>query len=108
MTDTLATAINKLSFIFKEDDLNRISIGEKNGEEIIIVDVHGMKCSAAHRFVHNIIVIIHEAFKLLVIHGYHGGTAIRDMLRTGLHEARVLSVNPDIDNDGRTLLVCAA
>lgn len=108
MTDTITRETNKFRLIFKEEELNRISFEGENGDEIIVVDVHGMKCSAAHRFVHNIITVIHAAFKLLVIHGYNNGTAIRDMLRSGLKETKVVSVTPDIDNDGRTMIICAA
>ena len=108
MDRTLETTFNRFKLIFNEKELDRITCDEENGNKIIIVDVHGMKCSAVERFVHNIITIVHAAFNLLIIHGYHGGTAIRDMLRTGFIDSRVLSVAPDINNDGRTFLVCGA
>lgn len=67
----------KLQMIFTKNEISRLSIKEKPGEKVqIIVDVHGIKCSQARRFINNIINSIRESFKLIIIHGYNHGTAI--------------------------------
>ena len=46
--------LTKLSFILSKNDMDRISLIFKD-EMRIIVDVHGMKCIQAKKFINNII-----------------------------------------------------
>ncbi len=90
----------KLSLILTQENMNRLDFRDKEGE--IIVDVHGMKCYEAKRFINNIINTSRSKVKITVIHGYNHGTAIRDMIRNGYENAHVKYVIPDKKNKGIT------
>lgn len=93
----------KLQMIFTNDEINRISIKEAPGTKPqIIADVHGMKCSQARRFINNIINTIHEAFKLIIIHGYNHGTAIKDILADNFCNSHIAEQYIDPYNQGVT------
>ena len=49
--------LTKLSFILSKNDMDRISLISKD-EMRIIVDVHGMKCLQAKKFINNIINVV--------------------------------------------------
>lgn len=97
---------NKLQMIFAGDELRRISVRDDfAGNVLIIADVHGMSLSKARRFINNIINVIQTAFKLLVIHGYVHGTAIKEMLTNEFHNGHVSAKYPSQVNKGVTYLV---
>lgn len=96
----------KLSLILTQENMNRIDFREKEGE--IIIDVHGMKCCEAKRFINNIINISRREVKITVIHGYNHGTAIRDMIRNGYDNSHVKYVIPDKKNKGVTRILATA
>lgn len=71
----------RLKMVLTQSELDRISIFEYvSGDTCITADVHGMKCHEVKRFINNIINIVRIAFRLVIIHGYNHGTAIKDML----------------------------
>ena len=78
----------KLGVIFTEKELGRLTI---QSEETIVVtaDVHGMKCAEAKRFINNLLNILCEAIKVVIIHGYNHGTAIKEMLRNNFYNSRI-------------------
>ena len=76
------TIIARLGMIFTQTDINRITIKETDSKLQVTVDVHGMKCCEAKKFINNIINAVRTAFKLVIIHGYNHGTAIKDMLKS--------------------------
>ena len=93
----------KLQMIFTNDEISRLSIKEAPGTKPqIIADVHGMKCSQARRFINNIINTIRETFKLIIIHGYNHGTAIKDMLAESFCNSHITEQFPDPYNQGIT------
>ena len=94
----------KLQMIFTKDEISRLSIKEKPQ---IIVDVHGMKCSQARRFINNIINTIRESFKLIIIHGYNHGTAIKDMLADNFCNSHIAEQYIDPYNQGVTHMLIA-
>lgn len=69
--------IKKFEFLFPKDDLKRFSI--VNGE--LYVDVHGMTCLEAQKFLKNVIALMKGDFCMYVIHGYNRGCAIKEMLQ---------------------------
>lgn len=72
---------SQISMILTAEELNRLTITECPSKETrVIADVYGMKCSVARCFINNIINAIRKAFKLIVVHGYNHGQAIKDML----------------------------
>lgn len=98
----------KLQIIFTNDEISRLSIREVPGTKPqIIADVHGMKCSQARRFINNIINTIHESFKLIIIHGYNHGTAIKDMLAGDFYNSHITEQYVNSYNQGVTHMLIA-
>ncbi len=96
----------RLRMIFSEDEIDRISINEESEMGInVTVDVHGMKCNNAKRFINNIINMIRVAFKLIVIHGYNNGTAIKDMLAESFSNIHIVNQFQDPYNLGVTYII---
>ncbi len=93
----------RLMMVLTKNELNRIQISESINEKTrITVDVHGMKCYEARRFINNIINIVHMAFQLVIIHGYNHGTAIKEMLAQNFNNNYIYEQFPDPRNQGVT------
>lgn len=99
--------LTKLSFILSKNDMDRISLIFKD-EMRIIVDVHGMKCIQAKKFINNIINVVRIVFRLIIIHGYNHGTAIKDMLSQNFCNIHVSEKHLDPYNQGVTRMLIAA
>ena len=69
------------------------------------VDIHGMRVMQAQEELERLIARwgsdVHE---IVVIHGYHGGRALQNMVRNDLHSARILRRELSLNN-GQTVLV---
>jgi len=68
------------------------------GQKIMSADIHGMTVSDAKRELEKLLSRIGpKTEELLVIHGYNGGTGLRDMVRGPLKhpriESKLLSLN---------------
>ena len=99
----------RLSLILSEDELSRLTINKTVDNCIqIVVDVHGMKCYEARRFINNIINTVRCTVRLEVIHGYNHGTAIKDMLASDFTNAHIEELYLDQDNQGMTHMLIAA
>lgn len=98
----------RLKRIFTTNELGRIMINEDTGSLFITVDVHGLTCREARRFINNIINVIPCPFQLEVIHGYNHGTAIKEMLATNFRNMRITERHPDSYNYGVTYMTLAA
>lgn len=96
----------RLCSIFGNTDLTRISL--KYNDEICVTDVHGMKCYQAKRFINNIINVLRITFRLVIIHGYNHGTAIKDMLADNFINTHILEQRADLHNQGITRMLIAA
>jgi DNA-nicking Smr family endonuclease len=100
--------INKLQLIYTPEQMERIRFAESViSDNQVTVDVHGMKCTEAKKFLNNLINLVQESFHLIVIHGYNHGTAIKDMLSNNFENAHVARNYPDQRNQGVTHLVIA-
>ena len=99
--------LDKLRMICSLDDIGRLQIkGDENTVDVV-VDVHGMKCVQARRFLNNIIALMEGAFRVIVIHGYNHGTAIKDMLADNFNNKHIMKRLSDPYNHGVTYLLCA-
>jgi len=72
-------------------------------EEIVEVDLHNMSILEARRYLDFFIAMLPEQIKeIIVIHGYHGGTNLLEMIRYSYSNKRVkkkfLSLNQGITN----------
>lgn len=102
----MAKKMMELEDIMTESDRERIQIDGN----VITVDTHGMKRKTAMRLLQNIIVYmrVSTAWILRVIHGYHGGTVIKDMIATDLINKRIARKFSPECNQGLTCLEIAA
>ncbi len=90
----------RLSIVFTEDVLSRFT-ESKDGFSI---DLHGMKRAESKRLLNNTISLIRHDFTLTVIHGFHNGTVLRDLVRNDFNNNRIVNIVPDKSNAGRTKL----
>lgn len=90
--------------IFTAEEISRIHISEHLTGISVVVDVHGLKCSQARRFVNNLINIARCPFIMTVIHGYNHGTAILEIIRGNLENRHIVQRFPDPYNRGVTHL----
>lgn len=99
----------RLKMVLSTQEINRLKITEtSDGLLRITADVHGMTCHEARRFINNIINLVRVAFRLIIIHGYNHGTAIKDMLAWNFNNTHITERHPDPWNQGVTYMSIAA
>ena len=95
----------RFGMVFTKQELERmVFIFAGNGEVTVQADVHGMTCQEARAFLKNLIAVIRYSFRLVVIHGFHRGTCIRDMVRSEKLSDKVVGTKCFLENDGITEL----
>lgn len=97
--------IDRFQMIFTEAITARINLlTSPLGEvEKAVLDVHGLTCREAMRFINNVVNLTKGACTVEVIHGYRHGTKIKDSLRQQFLNPRVI-IMPDQWNLGVTYL----
>lgn len=93
-----------MKMVLKNDEIKRI---HPTGTGLS-VDLHKLSVRDARRLVRNIIAISRDSMDLEVIHGYHHGTAIKEMLHTEKLSNRISGMEGVKGNLGRTILHVAA
>ena len=99
-------AVEVCRMFMTEDELSKVMMGDSRTD--LMIDVHGMTVMGAKRYIRNLILAVSRQvseFVLLVIHGFHGGHAIRDMLWSGPVCNKVRAIRGSRKNPGATLLV---
>ena len=101
--------INRFQMIFTEATTARIRLlASPSGEvEKVVLDVHGLTCREAMRFINNVINLTRSESTVEVIHGYRHGTKIKDSLRQCFSNPKICII-PDQWNFGVTYLHPAA
>jgi len=96
----------RFEMIFTESMIDRMRLlTSLDGEvEKIIVDVHGLTCKEAERFINNIVNITRGCCVVEVIHGYRHGTRIKEMLRQRFRNPIIKEIVGDQWNLGVTYL----
>ena len=96
--------------IFSVNYFNRISLASDSRGQItlITIDVHGLTCREARRFISNTGILTKGYFPVRIIHGYRHGTAIRDMLRKESINSHIHHWMNTSNNMGVTTLVMCA
>lgn len=97
----MSDQVKKFEFVFSKDDLARFRVVD--GE--LYIDVHGMTCPMAQRFLKNTIALLKGSVNIYVIHGYNRGCAIKEMLRNTPLSHRQYQVQHVNWNPGITRLV---
>ena len=97
---------DRFAMIFEKSMTTRIRLlTSPNGEvERITLDVHGLTCRKAKRFINNIINLTWGDCVVEVIHGYRHGTRIKDMLRQRFINPYIKRIVADQRNHGVTYL----
>ena len=99
-------AVEICKVFMTENELAKITMGI--GMTDMMVNVHGMTVMEARRYIRNLILAVSRQvseFVLLVIHGFHGGHMIRDMLWSGPVCSQVRSIRGSRKNPGVTWLM---
>ncbi len=94
----------KMLFLFKKEDVERVSEVIEDGRKIIFIDVHGMSVKEADKFLKAIILLDREGNDLCVIHGYVHGTKIKEHIFNEKISDRILDIRTVKYNMGRTML----
>ncbi len=98
------TMENRLKMIFTKEEMERIAEMMRDGKREISIDLHQLTVKQAYRLMKNLIALDREGGTIRVIHGYHRGTAIRDMIRNGLENPRIADWQEPERNPGQTIL----
>ncbi len=100
--------MERMSFVMHGEYLSRVMISDnEDGETVIKVDLHGMCRESAQKSLRNIINIIRIPFILDVIHGYNGGTVIKELIYNDLKSPKIVGYRSPNWNPGETLLQIA-
>ena len=102
---TVEQVVESIETIVNRETLRNIeAVDASGGLPTIRVDLHGLAVREAKRLISNIIAMTPFPFVLDLIHGYHRGTAIKDMIQEEKLSYRITSRQCLEKNPGRTLL----
>ena len=93
-----------MEMIFTKEEMARITEEIRNQVNTITVDLHGLRVDEARRFLRNILALNREECDIQIIHGYHGGTALKEMVRNHFDNPRIKNRKGVKANYGRTVL----
>lgn len=101
--------INRLRFVVCEDNKWRLTAKQQQyAAPEITCDVHGLSVFEARRMIRNLINITRGPIRLIVIHGFTHGTAIKDMLAQECIANWIVSRFCPKSNPGETIMRIAA
>lgn len=74
---------------------------------VIEIDIHGMQCKQAKIYIDSILKKVGKnVFRIEIIHGFHGGSALRDMVRsTYKNNPKVKRIELGLNNGATTLVL---
>ena len=97
--------MERMTFVLHGEYLQRVKVFTNEEDETVIkVDLHGMCRENALKSLSNIIAIIRFPFILDVIHGYNGGTVIKEMICGDLKSPKITEHRSPAWNPGETLM----
>ncbi len=100
--------MERMGYVLHGEYLQRVRVFDnENAETVIKVDLHGMCRESAQKSLSNIIAIIRSPFILDVIHGYNGGTVIKELICNDLKSTKIKGHRSPNWNPGETLLQIA-
>ncbi len=96
--------MERMSFVLHGEYLRRVNIFTNEADETVIkVDLHGMCRESAQKSLNNIIAIFRMPFILDVVHGYNGGTVIKETIYS-LKSPKIREHRSPNWNPGETLM----
>ena len=90
--------------IFGENEWRVKAKTGKDGKLTVTYDAHGQSVRDAKKDIRNIVNVARIPFTLNIIHGYHNGTAIKEMLREENFSGKVTFKKTFKDNKGKTIM----
>ena len=84
---TMKENMERFKMLLSNNEMSRVSVSADEG---FYVDLHGMSCQQASRFLRNLIALVKTACEMTVIHGYNHGQALKDLVRKGGLSTRVV------------------
>ena len=97
-------SMQNVTFVVFGENKWRIWLEQKSsGKWCLYFDAHGLNVQQAKKMLKNMIAVLPVSIEMTVIHGFHGGTAIRDMIRSENLGYRLQGVyspwyNPGVSN----------
>lgn len=94
--------------VLTERELKAVTVNQYGSVLWLVVDLHEFGTIDAKRLINNLIALVRGSFEFVIIHGYHHGTAIKEMVQATNWGSRVIyKVVPDY-NPGETIMRVAA
>ncbi len=98
----------KLSILFTKEEINRIKERIMGGTKDITVDLHGLTVREARRMIGNLVALNRDECSFKLVHGYNHGTAIKQMIWNDFKNNRIVSMETEKRNPGKTVIRCRA
>lgn len=99
----------KINMVYGSEFSERIVVDiDQFGVVRLKVNVHDMHQNAVRHFLNNIINLVRGSFVLTVVHGFNGGTVLKDMIWAESINNRIEQKLAVENNPGRTRLMVAA
>lgn len=100
--------MDRMTFIMYGDDLCRVRIYQENdGVNIVEIDLHGLNKKHAAKIISNVILMYRFSFRLILIHGYNHGTALKEYIWNDFNNSRIKDKRCPMNNPGITYLTIA-
>ncbi|MDD4848365.1 MAG: Smr/MutS family protein [Bacteroidales bacterium] len=72
---------------------------------ILKIDIHGLTAQEAKEKVQEMVKKApRNVQKIVVVHGYHNGTVLSEMVRRQIRSPRIVDIIPAVGNDGETVI----
>ena len=97
--------LKKIRFVVYGENAWRVqAMIDKHGEMYILYDSHGQSAKEAQRTIRNIVNLCMIPMRIKIIHGFHNGTAIKNMLQEMNFYGKIACVYTPKKNMGETIL----
>jgi DNA-nicking Smr family endonuclease len=80
MENNLEMMLSKFRMFETEEVVKSVHISGSENAKKLVFDAHGFTAKKAKKTINNLIAVNKNEFTLEVIHGYHHGTAIKDLV----------------------------
>lgn len=90
--------------IFTEEELARMRFLRDHKGTYLVLDLHDLSVKEAKRLIRHVILLYRHAIRIRAVHGYNGGTSLKECLADGDISKRIVRVTRDCYNPGLTYL----
>lgn len=100
--------LEKMQMILTVEEFVRCKLTEKDGEQCIEIEMHGLTRITGRRLVNNVINLTRGEYTIILIHGFNSGTVLKEMIRGTKLCSRVVKMMSPSHNPGVTYLKVVA